>query len=157
MTPNIGIKAKDRQQVAEDLSKILADEFIIYTKTLKSHWNVEGPDFHDKHLLFESQYKALTDVIDDVAERIRTIGHYAPATLGEFLKLTALSEEGEKGNTGLILVKELLSDHEQIIIRLRGLIESFDKEQEDKGTSDFITGLMEKHEKMAWFLRAHLK
>ena len=157
MKANIGITEKNRQSVAIELSKILADEYVLYTKTRNAHWNVEGPDFHAKHLFFESQYGQLEEIIDNVAERIRAIGHYAPATLKSMLELTHLTEETRAKNDSIGFITELLSDHESIIIHLRENINLFANELSDLGTSDFITGLMEDHEKMAWFLRSHLK
>lgn len=156
MKTNIGITEKNRLAVATELSKILADENILYTKTRNAHWNVEGADFFDKHKLFEMQYGQLEKFIDDVAERIRTIGHYAPATLSSFLKLTQLTEVYREKNDSLGFIKELLEDHEVIITKLRENINRFAEEYHDIGSSDFITGLMESHEKMAWFLRSHL-
>jgi starvation-inducible DNA-binding protein len=143
--------------VAEVLIQTLADEFILYTKTRKAHWNVEGADFYNKHLFFESQYQQLDTIVYDLAERIRILGHYAPATLREYLELTHLSESHLEGNDSLTYIKELLSDHESIIIHLRENIENFAVEFRDSGTSDYITGLLETHEKMAWILRSHLK
>lgn len=157
METSIGIKADLTAKVALELSRILADEFVLYTKTRNAHWNVEGPDFFDKHKFFESQYEELDETMDDVAERIRAIGHYAPATLQQYLKLTKLSEQSREANDSKGYIKELLSDHESIIIHLRENISRFADEYKDLGTSDFITGLMETHEKMAWMLRAHLK
>lgn len=157
METKIGIKQEYLAEVAYALSKVLADEFVLYTKTKKAHWNVEGPDFYNKHLFFEQQYEQLDDLIDTIAERIRTIGHYAPATLKEYLSLTHLSEQSREGNDSLGYIKELLADHESILIHLRENINNFAGVQHDLGTSDYITGLMETHEKMAWMLRAHLK
>lgn len=157
MEPKIGIKDEHRTKVAGELEKILADEFLLYTKTRNAHWNVEGPDFHSQHLFFESQYDQLDDIMDDVAERIRSIGHYAPATLAAFLKLTHLSEQIREKNDSQGFIKELLIDHESVIIRLRENVNRFANEWNDVGTSDFITGLLETHEKMAWMLRSHLR
>ena len=153
----IGINAEHRQAVSVELAKLLADEFVLYTKTRNAHWNVEGTDFHAMHLFFESQYEELEDIVDGVAERIRKVGHYAPATLKSFLELTHLTEKLEDKNDSLSFIKELLEDHESIIEFIRGNIEPFASKYQDYGTSDFITGLMEDHEKMAWMLRAHLK
>jgi starvation-inducible DNA-binding protein len=156
MKTNIGISEKNTQVVAEQLSILLADEFVLYTKTLNAHWNLVGPDFHAMHLYFEELYKESTEIIDSVAERIRQIGHYAPAKLKTLLKLTHLTEEADGGNTSLVYIKSLLEDHQSIIEFIRGNIESFEEEHKDVGTSDFVTGLMKKHEKIAWMLRAHL-
>jgi starvation-inducible DNA-binding protein len=157
MQPNIGIQPANLTEVAKTLSTFLADEFVLYTKTRNAHWNVEGPDFHDKHKFFESQYNELDEIMDEVAERIRTLGHYAPATLKDFLQLTHLTEQTRSKNDSQGFIKELLGDHESIIVFLRGNINRFANELQDAGTSDFITGIMETHEKMAWMLRAHLK
>jgi len=153
----IGINEESRKAVSDQLAKLLADEFVLYTKTRNAHWNVEGTDFHSMHLFFESQYEQLDDFMDSVAERIRTIGHYAPATLKSFLDLTHLTEKTRDKNDSLSFIKELLEDHESIIEFIRGNIDPFASKYHDYGTSDYITGLMEDHEKMAWMLRAHLR
>jgi starvation-inducible DNA-binding protein len=157
MNASIGITPANLQAVATELSKLLADEFVLYTKTRNAHWNVEGPDFHTKHIFFEKQYEQLDETMDSVAERIRQLGHYAPATLQGFLQLTHLTEKLGQPNDSLGFIRELLTDHENIIIFLRENINRFANEYGDAGTSDFITGLMEEHEAMAWMLRAHLK
>src|SRR5258707_4859914 len=115
METNIGITQKNRQAVSVALSKLLADEFVLYAKTRNAHWNVEGPDFHSMHLFFESQYEQLDETMDSVAERIRTLGHYAPATLKSFQQLTHLSESIGDKNNSLTYIKELLEDHASII------------------------------------------
>jgi starvation-inducible DNA-binding protein len=152
----IGINEEGRKAVSFELSKLLADEFVLYTKTRNAHWNVEGPDFHSMHLFFESQYEQLDDIMDSVAERMRSIGHYAPATLASFLELTHLTEKIGNKNDSLGFIAELLEDHESVIEFIRGLIDPFASKYHDYGTSDFITGLMEDHEKLAWMLRSHL-
>ncbi len=157
MKTEIGITDSNRQAVAHQLAKLLADEYVLYTKTRNAHWNVEGACFYEKHKFFESQFEQLDDMIDKVAERIRSLGHYATATLKSFLELTHLTEVKEGKNDSSTYMKELLTDHESIIIHCRENIHHFANEYKDIGTSDFITGLMEDHEKMAWFLRSHLK
>jgi len=157
MKASIGISPANLQSVATELSKLLADEFLLYTKTRNAHWNVEGTDFHSMHVFFEQQYEQLDEIMDSVAERIRQLGHYAPATLKSFLNLTHLTEQLGERNDSLGFIKELLIDHENIIIFLRENINRFAGEYGDAGTSDYITGLMEDHEKMAWFLRAHIR
>jgi len=157
MKASIGITSGNLQAVSTELSKLLADEFILYTKTRNAHWNVEGPDFHAMHIFFEQQYEALDETMDSVAERIRQLGHYSPATLKSFLSLTHLTEKTGQRNDSMDFIRELVTDHENIIIFLRENINRFANEYGDAGTSDFITGLMEEHEKMAWMLRAHLK
>jgi starvation-inducible DNA-binding protein len=152
----IGITDAHRQAVATELAKILADETVLYIKTKNAHWNIEGADFYDKHKFFETQFGQLDEMIDSVAERIRSIGHYAPATLKSYLGLTHLTEATSEKNDSQGFIKELLGDHESLIIVLRGHIKSVAADFHDVGTADFMTGLMETHEKMAWFLRSHL-
>src|SRR6201989_2861960 len=156
MNTNIGITPKNLQAVATELSKLLADEFVLYTKTRNAHWNVEGNDFHSMHIFFETQYEQLDEVMDSVAERIRQLGHYAPATLQSFLSLTHLTEKLGERNDSPGFIKELVMDHEAIIVFIRENINRVANDYGDAGTSDFLTGLMEEHEKMAWMLRAHL-
>ena len=97
MNTSIGISPKNIQAVTTELTKLLADEFLLYTKTRTALWNVEGPDFHSMHIFFEQQYEHLDEIMDSVAERIRQLGHYAPATLQSFLSLTHLTEKlGER-------------------------------------------------------------
>src|SRR5690606_13180866 len=144
------------QAVALELNKVLADEYILYTKTRNYHWNVEGDNFMEMHKFYETQYEALDEIIDEVAERVRALGHYSEGRLKDFLKLSQLDEPGytNKQNEQL---KNLLNDHETIIQNLRKLITLSADKHKDLGTSDFVTGLMEKHEKMAWFIRAYLR
>ena len=156
MKTEIGVTQDNLTTVAHELSCILADEFLLYVKTRDAHWNVEGPDFHSMHLFFEKQYHELEEIIDEVAERIRMLGHYAPATLEQYLQLTHLTEESREKNNSEGYIRLLLEAHESIIMHLRGNVDRFD-EMEDKGSSDFITSLIETHEKMAWMLRAHLQ
>jgi DNA-binding ferritin-like protein (oxidative damage protectant) len=157
MKTAIGISEGNRKTVADQLGKLLADEFVLYTKTLNAHWNLEGPDFHSVHLYFETLYNDSQEIVDSVAERIRQLGHYAPATLKDFVKLTHLTEQLKGGNNSADLIRNLLGDHESIIEFIRANIKEFDEAHKDAGTSDFVTSLMEKHEKTAWMLRAHLK
>ena len=112
--------------------------------------------FHSMHLFFEGQYEKLDDIMDDVAERIRKIGHYAPATLKQVLELTQLTEYSERKNTE-DFIRDLLADHERIIEFIRGNIDPDAEKYKDFGSSDFVTGIMEEHESMAWMLRAFLK
>src|SRR3954468_437548 len=132
MKTNIGITNENLSAVAHTLNGILADEFVLYTKTRNAHWNVEGPDFHSKHLFFESHYQELDDIVDRVAERIRTLGHYAPGTLKSFLELTHFSEILHKENTGSGFIAELLNDHESMAISLRGHIDTIANQLKDQ-------------------------
>ncbi|MFT4061817.1 MAG: DNA starvation/stationary phase protection protein [Edaphocola sp.] len=154
---NIGISERNKQAVAADLNKLLSDEFVLYVKTRKFHWNVEGSQFHDLHLFFEKQYDELADIIDEVAERIRKIGHYALGAMQHYLKEASLLESLDNETTATEMLQELLDDHDTVIREMRELIGKFDGTYKDAGSADFITGLVEKHETMAWMLRATAK
>jgi starvation-inducible DNA-binding protein len=156
MNTNIGISDANTKAVALELNKLLANEVVLYTKTRNYHWNIEGSNFLEIHKFLEGQYGDLEEMIDSVAERIRTIGHYAEGRLVDFLKLTSLLEPDNTPDQKTQL-KNLLDDHETIIRELRVLITKFADENKDLGTSDFVTGLLGKHEKMAWFLRSYIK
>jgi starvation-inducible DNA-binding protein len=156
METAIGIKASNLTEVAQSLNTLLADEHVLYIKTRNAHWNVEGPDFLAIHRFFEEQYKQIEEIIDDIAERIRTLGHYAEATMSGFLRLTHLTEETRQKNDSAGFIKSLLEAHQAIVIHLRESIGRYADDWKDVGTSDFITGLMATHEKMAWMLKAHL-
>ena len=155
MKANIGIKESQLKSVSQELNKILADESILYLKTRNYHWNVEGDNFKGMHEFFESQYQQLELIIDEVAERIRKLGHYAEARMKDYLQLTRL-DEGEYTNKQKLQLQNLLADHESLIENLRKFIVETLEENNDFGTNDFITGLIEKHEKMAWFIRSYL-
>jgi len=157
MKTNIGLTAQNADAVAVELAKLLANEFVLYTKTRNAHWNVTGDNFHANHIFFESQYQKLDGLIDSVAERMRKIGHYAPATMKIYLELTHLTEYSERTNDGLGYMKDLLADHESIIEFIRGNITPFAEKYKDYGSSDFLTGLMESHEEMAWMIRSYFK
>jgi len=109
MNPQIGISKDNLTKVAHALNGFLADEFLLYLKTRNAHWNIEGSDFHAMHKFFEEQYEQLDETMDDVAERIRALGHYAPATMKAYLELTHLTEESREKNDSAGFIKELLA------------------------------------------------
>ena len=156
MKTNIGISDANTKEVALALNKLLADEFVLYTKTRNYHWNIEGDNFMELHKLYESQYGELEEIVDEVAERVRAIGHYSEGRLVDFLKLTGLVEE-EYTNNQQAQFKNLLNDHETIIRNLRKLIKQFADKNKDAGSSDFVTGLLRQHEKMAWIIRSYTR
>jgi starvation-inducible DNA-binding protein len=155
MKPNLGLSSKAREAVIEALSVLLADEHVLYVKTRNFHWNVTGAHFGPLHALFEGQYDALAESIDEIAERIRALAGIAPGSMAEFLKLARLVENSGKPPKDIEMIARLLADHESIIRSLRTAIALAGKHG-DEGTADFLTGLMEAHEKTAWMLRAHL-
>jgi starvation-inducible DNA-binding protein len=156
MKPNIGISEKHLSDSAQLLSVILADEMTLYIKTRKFHWNVAGESFMELHKLFQSQYTELEETIDLVAERINKLGVKTIGTMKEFLDLTRVNESPDKYPSQKDMIKELLHDHETVIVALRKDIEIINEQNKDAGTMDFITGIMEQHETTAWVLRRYL-
>lgn len=152
----IGIDEGNRKKVAADLNQLLADEMLLYVKTRKFHWNIVGPQFHDLHLFLESQYDELALIVDEVAERVRKVGLFATGSMKQFLADSSLKENTSGGGIKIGMLQELIDDHDTIIRKLRDLIDRFDKDYEDAGSADFVTGLVEKHEKMAWMLQSTL-
>lgn len=157
MKPNIGLSDESLKGVVEILSDVLANQVVLYTKTRKFHWNVSGESFMEFHLLFEGQYKELEMAIDEVAERINKLGSNTIGTLAEFSKRASLKEAPGEYPTAKEMVRELLQDHESCIKYLREGIEQCDEKFNDAGTTDFLTGLLEAHETIAWKLRRYFK
>ena len=155
MKPNIGISEKNLQDVTALLSSVLSDTTLLYSKTRKFHWNVKGESFMELHKLFEVQYTLLEEAIDEIAERINKLGAPVIGTLAEFLNNTSLKEAPGKYPQKEDMLKELLSDHELVIKCLRKYIDDCSEKFKDAGTADFLTGLMQQHETIAWTLRRY--
>lgn len=155
MQPHIGLPEKNLKRISELLTHSLADEMTLYTKTRKFHWNVSGDSFMEIHLLFEQQYKELEEAIDEIAERINKLGSKTIGTMKEYVEITRLKEAPGKYPDRKDMIKELLEDHEQVIVQLRKDIEECTDTLKDAGTADFLTGLMEDHETIAWKLRRY--
>src|SRR5207249_11490552 len=154
MNPNLGINDEDRAGVVKILNTLLADEYVLYTKTRNYHWNVVGPQFNDLHKFFEAQYEELDGIVDEVAERARSLGGRAAGSLGEFARNARLKESAGDVPDARGMIAGLLAEHEAVVRVLRGDLETCAQRFGAAGTSDFLTGLMEQHEKMAWMLRA---
>ncbi|WP_332023595.1 Dps family protein [Kaistella sp.] len=157
MKPDLGIKEKDLTEINDLLNHVLADGNVLYIKLRKFHWNLSGDNFMELHKLFEEQYDAVAEAIDEVAERISTLGGVAIGTTSEFAELSLLIENPGKIPTNQEMIKELVNDHETIVKSLRKFVDDTEEKYGDKGTSDFLTGLMQAHEKMAWKLRKYFK
>ncbi len=156
MKPQIGISEKNLERVIGLLSIGLSNEMTLYVKTRKAHWNVTGESFMELHKLFENQYKQLEESIDEIAERIGKLGGKTIGTMQEYSKLSAVKEAPGKYSSSKEMIKELLKDHETVIIQFRKDTEDCTVKYLDAGTTDFITGLMEQHETIAWTLRRYL-
>jgi starvation-inducible DNA-binding protein len=153
---NIGLTDKQRQGVIDLLNRDLSDSYLLLVKTKKYHWDVVGPQFRTLHMLWEEHYEALTQNIDAIAERIRALGGYPVGTMEGFLKLTSLKEHAGDVPSATGMVTYLVEDHEQIIRNLREHLDQCSEKFHDEGTADFLTGLMEQHEEMAWMLRSFI-
>ena len=155
MNINIGIEERDRREIAEGLSRLLADTYTLYLKTHNFHWNVRGPMFETLHLMFEKQYTELADAVDVIAERIRALGLPAPGTYAEFSKLTSIKEEPGVPNADT-MIKQLLDGQETVVRTARSVFGPVDKAH-DEPTADLLTQRMQIHEKTAWMLRSLLE
>ncbi len=149
---NIGINEKDRKALCHGLSKFLADSYLLYLKTQNYHWNVTGKTFAQLHVLFEEEYKELAEAVDEIAERIRALGEYAPGTFAAFSKVSSIKEESSIP-TAEEMIQNLVIGHETVISTARELMTLTD-ECEDDVTADMLTQRMQVHEKAAWMLRS---
>ena len=152
---NVGLNEDQRAAIVETLNRLLADENVLYVKTRNYHWNVRGPRFNDLHKFFEAQYEELEDIADEVAENARQFGGFAHATMAEFTKNAEIKEQPGEFPDADTMIRNLTSDHETIIRRLRKDIDAAD-DLDAKDASDFLTAVLEKHNKIAWMLRAFL-
>lgn len=154
---NIGLTDEQRQGVVELLNVNLADMYLLLIKTKKYHWDVVGPQFRTLHELWEEHYEALTVNIDETAERIRALGGYPIGTAKGFLDKATIKEHAGDLPSANEMVRRLVTDHEQIIRNLRQGIDDSSEKFHDEGSADFLTGLMEQHEEMAWMLRSFIE
>lgn len=150
---HIGIESSDTQKIADILHKYLASEIVLNLKIRNFHWNVEGIHFNDLHKFFEELYNSGASYADEVAERIRTLGHHTQASMKEYIEMTIIAEEENIKMPSDKMISQLLQDNETIIQELRKDIDIVG-ETGDQGTEDFLTGLIQKHEKDSWMLRS---
>ena len=149
MDISIGLSEESLNGVIKILNNVLCDEYVLYTKTRNYHWNVIGPDFHERHEFFQEQY--------EVAERTRQLNGKSLGTLQEFVEYSRIKESPGEYPNDMEMISNLLSDHETIIKTLRKNADECEEPYHDMGTNDFLIGIMEKHEKMAWMLRTHVE
>ena len=154
MKIDIGISEKERKEIANGLSRLLADTYTLYHKTHYYHWNVTGPMFNTLHLMFETQYNELWMAVDLVAERIRSLGFPAPGGYKAYAKLTKIEEDDEVPSAEQ-MIKNLVKGHETVVRTARSIFEAADKAH-DEPTADLLTQRMEASEKTAWMLRSML-
>ncbi len=152
---DIGISEQDRARIAEGLSRLLADSYTLYLKTHFFHWNVTGPMFQTLHQMFETQYNELALAVDQVAERIRALGHVAPGSYGDYARLTSISES-QGVPKAQDMIRELVQAHETVCRTARSLFPLADAAA-DEPTADLLTQRLQVHEKTAWMLRSLLE
>ena len=150
-----GISPKDRAAIAKGLSRLLADTYVVYLKTHNFHWNVEGPMFQTLHQMFMDQYTEAWNAIDLVAERIRSLGHYAPGTYREYLELARVKET--PGVPKALQMVKLLIEGQEAVVKTAREILPLAEGADDQSTLDLLTQRMQVHEKNAWMLRSLLK
>ena len=151
---DIGISKKDREKIAEGLSRLLADSYTLYLKTHNFHWNVTGPMFNTLHVMFMDQYTELWNALDLIAERIRALGFPAPGTYAAYARLSSIKEE-EGVPAAEDMIKHLVQGQEAVVRTARGIFPLLDKVS-DEPTADLLTQRMQVHEKTAWMLRSLL-
>lgn len=154
MNVEIGISDKDRDKVTEGLSRLLADSYILYLKTHNFHWNVEGPMFNTLHMMFMDQYTELWNALDLIAERIRSLGKYAPGSYKKFVQLSSI-QESEDVVPAMEMIRQLLQGHEAVAKTARSVYPLADS-CSDESTLDLLTQRLQVHEKTAWMLRSLL-
>lgn len=147
-----GLDKSDRKSGAKALSVTLANSYVLYLKTQNYHWNVTGREFHQLHLLFETQYQDLFQAIDVLAERIRALGIYAPGTFKQFTELATIKEDSEIPSAEK-MIENLMNDNEELITQARKVAEMCE-ENKDGATADLMISRMAVHEKNAWMLRS---
>lgn len=149
---NIGISESDREDLAQGLSRLLADTYTLYMKTHNYHWNVTGPMFQTLHLMFEGQFNELALAVDLIAERIRALGVYAPGTYTHYAKLTSIKEDTGIPNAQT-MIRNLVEAQETVIRTARSIYPLAEKAT-DETTADLLTQRLQIHEKTAWMLRS---
>lgn len=149
-----GLADEHRKALAEGLARVLADTYTLLGKTHGFHWNVTGHHFHSLHEMFQEQYEDLTGAVDELAERIRALGHFSPGSLSQFLKLTSVEDE-HGVPTADAMVKQLVRDNELVTRSCRQVVEVA-QDAGDTVTEDLMNQRMGYHEKAAWMLRASL-
>ena len=154
MQIDTGIPEADRQAIAEGLSRVLADSYTLYLKTHNFHWNVTGPMFQTLHTMFEQEYTELAMAVDEIAERIRALGHFAPGSYKAYAKLSSV-EESEDVPEARIMIEELVKGHEAVAKTARSVFPAAEQGS-DEVTADLLTQRMTVHEKTAWMLRSLL-
>lgn len=152
---DIGIPEKQREAIAEGLSKLLADSYTLYLKTHNFHWNVTGPMFQTLHLMFEGQYTELAGAVDLVAERIRALGFKAPGSYHAFAKLTSI-QEAEGTPSAQDMIRQLVQGQEAVVRTARSVF-PLAEDASDEATADLLTQRIQLHEKTAWMLRSLLE
>lgn len=151
---DIGIEEGHRKEIAKGLSKVLADSYTLYLKTHNFHWNVTGPMFQTLHTLFETHYTELATAVDEIAERIRSLGEFSPGSYKEFGALTSV-KEADGVPSAQDMIKELVEAHETVTRTARSVFPAADKAG-DEATADLLTQRLQVHEKTAWMLRSLL-
>lgn len=154
---NIGLSEEQRKGVVDLLNRDVSDAYLLLIKTKKFHWDVVGPQFRSLHQIWEEHYEALTENIDSMAERVRALGGFPIGTAKGFLENASIKEQTDHIPLATEMVAQLVDDHEQVIRNMREHIDKCSEDFHDEGTADFLTGLMEQHEEMAWMLRSFIE
>jgi len=156
MIPTTAIANQNNEVVVTFLNLLLADEYIIYTKTRTAHWNVDGLNNFELHVFLENQFNMLDEIIDEIAVRIRSLGHFALGSLKDFLSISQMADENDDLSNSGQTFEILLHDHEAIILIIHHELDPILNQLKDADTAEFLSGILAQHQKMVWMLRAFL-
>ncbi len=155
MSKNLATNLQSGKNIAENVKEVLADTYFLYLKTQNYHWNVTGPNFKSLHELFEKQYKELAKAVDLLAERVRALGEFAPASLKAFASLSDIKEETREGISSVDMLKQLAKDHDSVLASIRKSL-AIAQEEGDDATADILITRIEVHDKSKWMLASSL-
>lgn len=150
------IPDKKNEIVVAFLNSLLTDEYMLYTKTRIAHWNIDGENYFELHVFLENQYNGIDIMIDDLAEQIRSLGHFATGLMKSFMNMAEIPDENHDYSNSALIFEELLHHHKSIIRCIQHEIYPISHQCKDIGTTDFLTGLLGRHQKMAWMLKSFL-
>lgn len=146
-------KSKNDKVLVTFLNLLLADEYVLYTKTKTAHWNLDGSNYFELHLFLEKEYNEINDMIDDIAEQIRSLGHFALGSLKDFLRIAQMSDDHQNYSNSKIVFESLLNDHLSIISIIKHELFPISEVLKDRNTAIFLTDIMKKHKEMTWMIR----
>lgn len=151
------VSDKEVHKVVGFMNQLLANEFTLFTKTLNYHWNVTGPRFHSLHNFLETQYREILESMDNIAERVRTLGEFPDGTVKHFHELNQIKEKDVTNLSAHEMIYDLFSAHQKIQDEIKDILSVEGAFKRDPGSEDFLVSLLQKHEASSWMLKSHLE